>query len=83
VQALQGFRVDGDVVVLLGTAVILLADGGNRLGQLGHGGALYAHRADVLAQGLPQSAAEAGVALIDDEALLGLVARFPHTLSWK
>lgn len=83
VQALQRFSMAGDAVVLLGTAVVLLANDDHCRQQLSHGLSVYALCADVLAQGLQPLATEAGIAQLDDTGLLNLVAQFPHSLSWK
>ena len=83
VSALVAFCGDGDAVVLLNTAVTLLAGEAWSGLRVPGGIPVFAHRADVLAQGLQQVAAEHGVAAVDDDALLALVARYSRTLSWK
>jgi len=83
VQDLRRFSLAGDAVVLLGTAVIVLANDKRCLQRLPQGLTVYALCADVLAQGLRPLATEAGIVLLDDTALLNLVAQFPHSLSWK
>lgn len=72
----------GDSIVLLDTAVTLLAlPGAGRWSSTG--GTLYFLEADLLAHGLGQLAGNPGLVRLDDMGLVQLVCRHDHCLSWK
>lgn len=79
---LRAFCAAGDAVVLLCAGVLAMAREGF-FDQLPPGVRVLAHAGDVAAQGLASLAGEQKVELIDDGALVRLVAAYPHCLTWR
>jgi sulfur relay protein TusB/DsrH len=72
----------GDTIVLLNTAVTLLA-GPASLERAEIPVPMFCLAADAHAHGLADCFAQRGVLLIDDQGLVGLVCQHRHCLSWK
>lgn len=73
---------NGDSLVLIGTAVTLLAHpamSGSFVQDL----RIYASSADVQSHGLGQLVSQFGITLVDDREWVELVRQHHHCLSWK
>lgn len=82
VQACLSHCLEGDSVVLLNTAVILLLDDAWKEAMVA-GVSIHALQADVLAQGMFELVGNSDYQLISDPGWAELVMRYSHCLSWK